>query len=69
MAYLVLHNFHVFAQAADGKDGPRTEYKRGMVIQASEIPAGHSAESFVERGLVQDTAAPVAAPVALDDAP
>lgn len=53
---IITANFHLFVgqgQNADGTDKPgrRVTYAKGMVIEVSEIPDGHTVEDWVSKGL------------------
>jgi hypothetical protein len=72
MTYLVLRNFHVFAltgekRIVNGEEydvEKRVDFRRGMVIQDADIPAGHSADGeggWIAKGHIRDTSAPAPA--------
>ncbi|NQW54296.1 MAG: hypothetical protein HQ465_23945 [Rhodospirillales bacterium] len=53
---IIAATFHLFVgqgQNADGTDKParRATYAKGMVIEAFEIPEGHTADDWVAKGL------------------
>lgn len=46
-------NFHVFVSQGEGKRELKVEFTKGMVVAADDIPEGHTAESWVEKGLAK----------------
>ena len=52
MKLRVTANFHVFV-AKDGRDR-RVAFTAGTVIDAGDMPAGHAARAWVEKGLAEE---------------
>lgn len=46
-------NFHIFVSQGEGKPEAKALFTKGMVVAADEIPEGHTAESWVEKGLAK----------------
>lgn len=52
MKVRITANFHVFV-AKDGRDR-RVAFTAGTVIDAGDMPAGHAARDWVEKGLAEE---------------
>jgi len=52
MKVRIVANFHVFVPK-DGRDR-RVAFVAGTVIDAGDMPAGHAAGDWVERGLAEE---------------
>ena len=56
---LILKNFHVYvAQGTDPKSGAqmpdkKVAYSNGMTVEIANLPPGHSADDWVEKGLAK----------------
>lgn len=50
---VILQGFAVFAPRADGKGEQAVRYGRGMVIDEADVPAGQSAEDWIEKALAK----------------
>lgn len=52
---LILENFHVFIARAGDAEGPETEayFAKGMVVKVDDVPAGHSADGWIDKGLAR----------------
>lgn len=53
---VIASNFRIFVPATDGRSEERRDYGKGMVVAVADIPAGHTAEAWIAKGLA--TAAP-----------
>lgn len=51
---IIAANFRVFEREADGKTESPREYLKGMTVATSEIPDGHTAQDWIEKGLAQE---------------
>ena len=52
MKIKILSNFHVFAPK-DGRD-KRVAFTAGTTIDAGDLPEGHSARDWAEKGLAEE---------------
>jgi hypothetical protein len=51
--YLIEANFHVFIAQGEGKPEAKRAFSNGMVVEASDIPDGHSGDEWVAKGLAK----------------
>ena len=54
--YLIAENFHVFIPQGkndDGSDKPdrKRAFTKGMIVEAADIPEGHTGDDWVAKGL------------------
>lgn len=46
-------NFHVFVGQGAGKPEAKAVFTKGMVVEGSDIPEGHTADEWVAKGLAK----------------
>lgn len=46
-------NFHVFVPTGEGKPERKATFTKGMVLEASDIPEGQSAEDWIAKVLAK----------------
>ena len=59
MKLLIAAKFHVFVAQGEGARATRFEYAPGMVVNSEDLPAGHTAEQWVEKDLAREVNAPM----------
>lgn len=65
MKLLITAKFHVFVDQGKGKREARFDYAPGMVVDAEDLPEGHTAEGesgWITKGLARDAAQPAPMP-------
>ena len=48
---IIVANFHAFVPTGDGKPERKVTFTRGMVVEAANMPEGHTADDWVAKGL------------------
>lgn len=51
--YLIEANFHVYVSQGEGKPDAKRAFSKGMVVEASDIPEGHTGDDWVAKGLAK----------------
>lgn len=51
--YVIDANFHIYVAQGEGKPERKMIFTKGMVLEASDIPAGHTADDWVAKGLAK----------------
>lgn len=51
--YLIEANFHVFVSQGEGKPDVKVAFSKGMVVEAKDIPEGHTGDDWVTKGLAK----------------
>lgn len=51
--YLIEANFHVYESRGEDKPEAKRAFTKGMVVEASDIPAGHTGDDWVAKGLAK----------------
>ena len=46
-------NFHVFVSQGEGKPERKVAFTKGLLVDASDIPEGQSAEDWIAKGLAK----------------
>jgi hypothetical protein len=47
---LIVENFHVYVGQGEDQPELRKDFTKGQVIDSADIPEGHTAEAWVEKG-------------------
>lgn len=55
--FLILANFHVYTLAPGAERATRVDYLRGQTITGGDVPADHSADDWIAKGLVEEAGA------------
>ena len=50
---LIVASFHRYIAAGAGKPEAKRAFSNGMVVEASDIPDGHSGDEWVAKGLAK----------------
>lgn len=58
MKLIIVAKFHIFVSQGEGKRAARFDYAPGMVVDSEDLPEGHTAESWIEKGLAREVNAP-----------
>lgn len=51
--YLIEANFHVYVSQGEGKPERKAVFTKGMVVEAADIPEGHTGDDWVAKGLAK----------------
>jgi len=51
--YLIESNFHVYVSQGEGKPERKATFTKGMVVEAADIPEGHTGDDWVAKGLAK----------------
>lgn len=51
---IVTANFHVDIDQGEGKPAVRKLYSKGLVVEETDIPDGHTADGWIEKGLATE---------------
>ena len=55
--FLILENFHVYTLAPGAERATRVGYLRGQVIAEADVPADHSGDDWIAKGLAEEAGA------------
>ena len=53
---MILANFHVYTMGPGAERATRVEYLRGQQIAEADVPADHSADDWIAKGLAEAAA-------------